>query len=1126
MTYAKYAVAISILITVVCACFSITASVVASDAHAAAPQAHWMVESRSQPTNLERLQCPSGTNNAFFVYARCQGVQVFVTNVGAVSSTGKITVTDEVPQGLPIATKTIGAQDFTAADGVDRATNMEVSAGIPCKVDDQTVECVYQGTVAPDDVLEFFIGVDVEAGASDGAIGENRVSVTGGGANPQTASSPVVIGATSSFGIFGFGMSMLGADGEPDLLAGDHPNLLTTGFEAPGHRSRALSSGYEAPSVPVGFLKDALVYLPVGASANPTTVPRCPMVSLYNYENACPAASRVGTVLIQGGGVTDASVMPHFSTSASYLYNVVPEQGYPAEFAFQLWGRPVTIPADLVHVGGPGGGYVLRGGLTGIPLIGIAEVQNVRVSFWGNPSAHNGKATAEAAFLTTPTTCSGPLSSKVEVDSWQEPGRWHQAEATSFPTLEGCNGLQFHPTFRLRPETMDADSPSGYDVDLEIPQAPNKAPAIATAQLKNAAFALPQGVVVSPSAANGLGGCAATGPAGINIGTHEIGPGGQDLGNPEATEFGAGHPGGNDSPYDDARWHTAPGHCPAASQIGTVELKTPLLEEPVPGRIFLAKPECEPCSEADASAGRLFGLYLELNGSGVIAKLKVKVSADPTTGRLTAEVLEAPQLPYEEVDLHFDGGPAAALANPQACGNYTTTSDLTPWSTPQTPDATPSDSFAIDRGANGGGCISQESQAPNAPSFEAGTAAPLAGAYSPFVLKVSRADGSQRLERFNLTLPPGLVGKAAGIPYCSEGQIAAAAGRTGRETMAGVTCPTASEVGTVTVGAGPGARPYYVQGHVYWAGPYKGAPLSLVIVTPAVAGPFDLGTVVVRSPLYVNAETTQITAKSDPIPRMLDGVPLDVRSIAVELKRNDFTLNPTNCDAMSIGGEAISVAGQTAHLSNHFQVGSCAALGFKPELKLSLTGPTKRTGHPALKAVVTYPQKGAYANIARAQVGLPGSEFLDQGNLNKVCTKPKLTAGTCPATSIYGRVKAWTPLLDKPLTGSVYLVGGFGYKLPALVADLRGQVRIILVGKVDTTKHHGIRNTFEAVPDAPVSRFVLEMKGGKRYGLFENSENTCRKPQHASARFVAQNGRVAQLQPTIVNGCPQKHKKQ
>jgi hypothetical protein len=390
------------------------------------------------------------------------------------------------------------------------------------------------------------------------------------------------------------------------------------------------------------------------------------------------------------------------------------------------------------------------------------------------------------------------------------------------------------------------------------------------------------------------------------------------------------------------------------------------------------------------------------------------------------------------------------------------------------------DSFDITSAPGAGACPASEAQAPDTPTMSAGTTNPLAGAYSPFVLKLTRADGTQRISAIDTTLPEGLTGKLAGIPYCSEAQIAAARDRShpeeGKLEIASPSCPTASEVGTVTVGAGSGPSPIFVSGHAYLAGPYNGAPLSMVIVTPAVAGPFDLGVVVVRVALQVNLETAQIHAVSDPLPTMLEGIPLDVRSVTLELGRPGFTLNPTSCTHKAIEATVTSPAGTAAKLSEPFGVEGCQGLKFKPKLKLSLTGPTKRAGHPAVRAEVTYPKGPGYANIASAQVGLPGSEFLDQGNLNKVCTQPQLKSKTCPAKAVYGHAKAWSPLLEKPLEGNVYLGVGFGYKLPALVAELDGQIRVLLHGKVDTTKEHGLRNTFEVVPDAPIEKFVLSQR--------------------------------------------------
>jgi hypothetical protein len=624
----------------------------------------------------------------------------------------------------------------------------------------------------------------------------------------------------------------------------------------------------------------------------------------------------------------------------------------------------------------------------------------------------------------------------------------------------GCGKVPFSPSVSIRPSSNSAASPTGLEFTLTLAQ--NQTfEGTATAPLKEVAIRFPQGMTVNPPAADGLGACA---PSQIGIGD------------------------------------TQPSTCPDSSKVGTVEITTPLLESPLEGSIYLAEQRNNPF-------GTLLALYLVVEGEGVVIKLPGRVDADPATGQLTATFDDNPQLPFETLNVKFSQGPRATLTTPSACGTYDITTELTSWASP-TPTVIHSP-FAIDQGCSTGGF---------SPKLEAGTTNPAAGAFSPFTLRVTRQDGEQNISRISATLPEGLLAKLAGVPLCPEAQAASG------------DCPASSQIGSTTTGVGAGTQPLYIPQAgksptaVYLAGPYKGAPYSLVVKVPAQAGPFDLGTIAVRVALNVDPFTAQVTASSDSLPQILEGIPVSYRDIRVDASRSDFIVNPTSCEPMKVTSTIAAINGASADPSSHFQVAGCASLAFKPELKLSLKGATKRTGHPALKAVVTYPSKGSFANIARAQVNLPHAEFLDQGNLNKTCTKPVLLEGKCPRSSVYGKVKAWTPLLDRPLEGYVYLVGGFGYKLPALVAELNGQIRILLIGKVDTGPNKGIRNTFEAVPDAPVSRFVLEMKGGKKYGLFENSEPLCGKRQLALVRFTGQNGAVAQTKPRIAVTCG-KHKK-
>ena len=557
-----------------------------------------------------------------------------------------------------------------------------------------------------------------------------------------------------------------------------------------------------------------------------------------------------------------------------------------------------------------------------------------------------------------------------------------------------------------------------------------------------------------------------------------------------------------------------------------MQIDTPLVDHPIPGSIYLAKQSENPFNS-------LIALYIAVNDpiTGVVIKLPGKVNTNPITGQITNVFEQNPQLPFEDLKVDLFQGARAPLRTPQTCGesaavpNFTTTTSLVPWTAPEGATATPTDSFAIAQAPGGGACAATKAALPNSPSFEAGTASPIAGAYSPFLLRLKREDGSQELKGLNVTLPLGLTAKLAGTAECSQAQIVAAQARhnpgEGAIEKASPSCPASSQLGTVTVGAGSGPAPFYVQGNAYLAGPYKGAPLSMAIVTPAVAGPFDLGSVVVRAALQIDPETAKVTVVSDPLPTILEGIPLDVRSIAVRVDRPDFTLNPTSCKVKSLTAEAISTQDQVANLQNRFQVGGCSNLGFKPRLSLKLNGSTKRNAHPALKAILTYP-KGAYANIAKISVALPHSEFLDTTHIKTICTRVQFAANTCPKGSIYGKARAMTPLLDKPLKGPIYLRSSSN-PLPDIVFALHGQINVDAVGRIDSHKG-GTRSTFEAIPDAPISKVVVELQGGGK-GLFVNSRNLCRQTNRATVKSTGHNGKTYDFRPVLRDSCkPRKRK--
>ncbi len=863
------------------------------------------------------------------------------------------------------------------------------------------------------------------------------------------------------------------ASGNEYTQAGGHPYQATTKFSFNEKTENGLI-------VPDGFAKDMVVDLPPGFVGNPQAIPACSESDLVGvFEKHCSPASQVGTTTLDVAAGVGPFAYRYPGGMTVPVYNITPGPNKPGLFGFTILGNVIHLAATARTDGDYGLTVTVPNVSQQMTLYGSS------LTFWGTPAekSHDpmrgvtcygsnfciGEPQTAGIepkpFLTNPTDCSAVPSTTLNADSWQNPGVFVSAVATS-PAPTGCSKLSFEPTISVKTDTVRAGAPAGYTVNLKVPQQ-ETSEGLATPELRKAVVTMPKGVTVSPSAANGLAGCS---DAQIAIGSKA-----------EPT-------------------------CPDTSNIGTVSIDSPLLAKPLNGQVYLGT----------QTPTQLLRLFLVVKGQGLLIKLPGTVDSDPNTGQLKATFDNNPQLPFEELELKFDSGPSAPLVNPTTCGTYTTTTELTPWSAPASgPPASPSSSFVINQGCGDAARFN--------PSLQAGTVNPLAGGYSPFQLNVSREDGSAELSTITAKLPAGLVAKLAGIPYCSDqalGAVPTAEG-TGAAQLANPSCPAASQVGTVGVAAGAGPNPFYLDtGKAYLAGPYKGSPLSIAFINPAVAGPFDLGNVVVRAALRVDPMTAQIEAVSDPLPTILHGIPLNIREVRVSMNRDNFTVNPTSCAAAAIGSAIGSTSGAKANPSSRFQVADCGALSFAPGLNIQLQGATGRLGHPALKAVVT--AKPGEANIGRAQVNLPHGEFLDQGNLNKTCTKPVLLEGKCPESSVYGKATAWTPLLDKPLEGNVYLVGGYGYKLPALVADLNGQIRVLLVGKVDSGPNKGIRNTFEVVPDAPVSKFVLEMKGGKKYGLLENSEDLCTAPaaqRRAVARFTGQNGKVHQFKPLVQNQC-------
>ncbi|HVQ58561.1 MAG TPA: hypothetical protein VMS60_06595 [Solirubrobacterales bacterium] len=875
-------------------------------------------------------------------------------------------------------------------------------------------------------------------------------------------------------------IAALNSDGTLTTQAGFHPYALTVHF-ALNTDENGITEG--------GEMRDTLSDLPPGLIGNPQAVPSCPRKSFEGALPSCEASTQVGVL---------RAVLPGLKTEAfGPLYNLTPPPGVAAQLGFTAVGFTALLAASV----DPDKGYSVHVEAANLPL----EASEVTATIWGTPadSSHDpergneGGLSSDAPllpFLTMPTSCELPPEITVEADSKLAPGLFvgetapMRDKAGNPQSLTGCEAVPFSPKVFAAPSSSAAESAAGLGFQLNLPNQGLLNPkegAVTETEPEATVLRLPAGLTANPAVVNGLAVCT---PAQYDAATEISGP--------------------------------SQG-CPTSSKVGTLVAHSPLLEEAIEGSIYVAAPHDNPFDS-------LLALYIvaKAPGRGVLVKQAVEVQPDPLTGQLTSIVEELPPVPYSSFEVRLREGAQAPLITPQTCGTYSTTAVLFPFSEPEaaTVQSAP---FTISQGTGGAPCAKTEGQLPFAPTLSAGTTAPLAGAYSPFVFKLTRNDGEQRLSSLETTLPEGLTAKLAGIPYCPESAIAAAAARSGEDQggaeAASPSCPAASEVGAVTAGAGAGPTPYYVGGHAYLAGPYKGAPLSLAIITPAIAGPFDLGVVVVRAGIYVDENTAKVTVRSDPLPTLLHGLPLDVRSVAVRMERSNFILNPTSCEAKAISASVTSTAGATAPLQNRFQVGSCKGLDFSPKLQLSLKGAIKRAGHPAFKAVLTQPP--GQANIARTSVALPPTVFLDQAHVSNPCTRPQFNAHSCPPSSVLGKARVFTPLLDQPLEGPIYFRSNGGEReLPDVVVDLNGQVHFILVGFVDAQHKKGseqsrIRTTFATVPDAPVSKAVLSLNSGKKKGLFVNSANICKTANQAIVKMRGQNGKRIDSKPKVATSC-------
>ncbi len=921
-------------------------------------------------------------------------------------------------------------------------------------------------------------------------------------AAPAQAAYP----SRGNFGLNHFDVTFSEANGAPALAAGAHPFAMTTEFAANTEAGEGL---------PEGRLRDLVISQVPGLAGDTTAYPRCSTLEFLELDgftgiNSCEDDTAVG--------ISASSVNGQWFSAP--VFNIAPPPGVLLRFGFRAVALNVIIDVRL----GTEPPYLPE--VVSLNTPQLADFYANRTQIWGNPSDSRHDAlrgvcgfrqqgelplTDLEAFpfeasgaegcpigvpenrplLSAPTDCSGPLATSYRAFSWEGEADsgfslTHGETAAPRP-FSGCDGLPaFDPEIDARPTSRAAESPTGLDFELSLDDpgllSANEG-ARAKSDIREARVTLPEGMTANPSLAAGLEVCSEA-----QLGAERLG--------------------------------SAPGEgCPQASKIGAIEVDSPLVSETIHGSLYQAEPY------RNLAGDSLIAFYIVLRNPrlGILVKQPVRVQADPDSGRLTAITTEIPQLPFSSFRLKFREGARSPLVSPPRCGSHQVRATIVPWSGGPAHEAT--SAFEIVSGPGGGPCPS--GALPFEPGFEAGSADNAAAHYSPFSMRLTRRDGDQNLTRFDATLPAGVLARLAGVSECSDAQIARAEQKSGRAELASPSCPANSKIGSVSSGAGVGSQLIYVPGSLYLAGPFGGAPLSAVAIVPAVAGPFDVGTVVVRQALRVNPRSGVVSAdgaSSDPIPHILAGIPLRVRDVQVRVDRPDFTLNPTNCEtertAAQIwgGGENPFSALDDAPVAREarFKAADCASLGFAPRLSLRLRGGTRRGAFPALRAVYR-PRPHHQANLRRLALAFPRSEFIEQGHFRTICTRVQFAAGAgfgsrCPKGSVYGRVRAWTPLLSEPLEGPVFLRSS-NHNLPDAVFALHGLVDFEAVVRIDSV-HGRLRTIVQGAPDAPISRVVVNMRGGAK-GLFVNSRNLCASTNRARVALRAHNDRRRTFHPPV-----------
>jgi hypothetical protein len=1048
-------------------------------------------------------------------------VSVMASNLGDAVVNGEsnpVMLTDKLPSGLrPVAVKGF-AGNAGGAGPVLCPSSIEIKKGA-------TLSCTFSGALPSYSSIELVVEVEVEGnGVPAGAV--NEAAVSGGGARTASVRRPVHVGEPR-FGVEEYDFTPEEADGALSTQAGAHPFQLTSTLMLSQKLEENQSVGKEQP-VPAQIAKDLHFRSPAGLVGDPTAVPRCPLGQFLSFikesiggVSACPSRTAIGVARVllnePAGSGTLNLVLP--------VFNLEPALGEPARFGFMVLATPVILDASIRS----GEDYGVTINVSNIAqTVGFLESQ---VTLWGDPgdprhdSSRGYGCLAESlgsshlipcqaseqqhppAFLSLPTSCTGPMQSTVEADSWAAPDDvLSYGLSEPMPALEGCNRLPFKPSIKVTSDGAAASTPTGLDVDVHVPQEESlNAEGLAESDPRTITVALPEGVQVNPSSGDGLETCAESLVGFIGEREFPLQPG------VKALAFTPHLPGSNTAKEAGEASLLEPGinFCANASKIATAKITTPLLSSPLEGAVYLGTQNQNPF-------GSLLAMYIvaEDPEAGVAIKLPGQVSlcdasgetidgiACRAPGQLIATFQNSPQAPFEDAELHFFGGERAPLASPTRCGAYTTTAVLTPWSVVAgEPAHTASSTFDVTSGPNGTPCPG--AKLPFSPSLTGGATNIDAGNFSPLTTTMARADGEQSLESVQLRFPAGLSGLLSGVTLCPEAQANEG------------TCGPESLIGETTVAAGVGNDPVSVKGgKVYITEKYDGAPFGLSIVNPVKAGPFDLehdtskpatnmpscDCVIVRAKIEVNPSTAALTVTTDPsgphaIPHFVDGIPVQIKKVNVLINRPSFIFNPTSCQSMKIEATIASDEGASSSAVVPFQVANCRNLAFTPSFKAQTSGKTSKADGTSLHVAIAYPKGslGGEANLHEVKVELPKQLPSRLSTLQKACTAKQFAANPagCPADSIVGHAKAITPVLPVPLEGPAYFVSFGAAKFPELVLVLQGDgVTVDLHGETFISKQGITSSTFHTVPDQPVGSFELTLPAGP-YSALTNNGNLC-----------------------------------